>query len=305
MADLEQDIFDAGASAPPPGEPALEPEPSVSPTPPESRMVSDAIAALRGPVPNYGVPPQPPRPPDPDQQPVTSGQLRDLLHERAERQRLQNILDGYQQAEAERARQQHTPRAEEQMFTDPNGFEDRLLSTIRREIAQTELKADMRVAALQHGPAFREAWAAFYRQCDGGRDPVTYFRVMNAPSPGEELVQWHRERQIVEQTGGDIGRYRERVLEEALRDEAFLSRIAERVGGVPRGQPYERGTRARDENGRFMAGQSAGDQQPRHEVRLPTSLSRLNGSSRGGMANEPEDGSEEAIFDAGRAPRRY
>ena len=92
------------------------------------------------------------------------------------------------------------------------------------------------------------------------------------------------------ETGGNLDAYRQRIIQEYQEQQ-------QQGGFVPQQQQPDQ--RARDENGRFLSQQTA--QQPRHEVRLPTSLSRLNGSRGMPAASEVEDGSEEAIFDAGRS----
>jgi hypothetical protein len=109
---------------------------------------------------------------------------------------------------------------------------------------------------------------------------------MSSPSPGQEIVRWHQERQIFQETGGDLNAYRERLREE-LRQEMANG-----------GQPTPRAAAAQDAprapDGRFA---------PRHEVRLPTSTGRLNGSTP--AANDGAlDGSEEAIFEDARPRRR-
>ena len=292
MADLEQDVFDSGASPDVPADLAPSPDTSVSPQPQEARAVSDAISSLRGPVPQYGVQPTPPpqqQPPNPDDEPVKSGVLRDLLEERQQRQRLENHVRELQRREQEKAAQIAQPKAEEMLFSDPDKFIAQIESRHEKKLADIQLNFDMQLASMRHGPMFDAAWQHFFATCQEGRDPVSYFRVMNARSPGEEMVRWFHERRMLHETGGNLDAYRQRIIDEYLQQQ----------GGVAPSQ-QQPDHRARDENGRFLPQQ----QQPRHEVRLPTSLSRLNGSRGMPAASEVEDGSEEAIFDAGRSRPR-
>jgi hypothetical protein len=303
MADMEQDVFDAGASeAPPPDVAPSSPQPSVSPPSQDSRAISDAIDAIRGPVPNYGTQPQaapqpPPAPPNPDDEPVKAGILRDLLNERAARQRYEAQVRDFQTREQERQRQQAQPKTEDLLFQDPEGFKRSLQEETRKEIANLRLESDMQLAAMRHGPMFDHAWQHFFQSCQNGADPVSYFRVMNARSPGEEMVRWFNERRIMHETGGDINVYRHRVAAQLLQDPEFLAYMQQQQSGA---MPPPNAQRAgqmqpRGDDGRFQP-----QQQPRHEVRLPSSLSKMNGASRGVSFDEPEDGSDEAIFDAGR-----
>jgi len=291
MSDLEQDVFDAG-SAPEPA-PSVDTS-SVSPQPAEARAVSDAITSLRGPVPQYGTQPTPPsrpQPPEnPDDQPVKAGMLRDLFNEREVRQKLEAQVREMQRKEQERAAQQSQPKAEDTLFSDPDKFVQEIESRHEKKLANIQLNFDMQLASMRHGPMFDHAWQHFYASCQNGADPVSYFRVMNARSPGEEMVRWFNERRLMHETGGNLDAFRERVIQEYLQQQ----------GGVmpPQQQPQQQQP-ARGEDGRFVP-----QQQPRQEVRLPTSLSRMNGSRGMPAAGEVEDGSEEAIFDAGRARPR-
>jgi|SRR6188508_2300066 len=317
MADMEQQIFDDGAgpgaapapdSSPPPSAP---PQPSVFPqTPQDSQAISDAISAVRGPVPNYGTQPQAPAtprpasPPNPDDQPVTGGVLRQLLEERQTRQRLEAQLRDHQAREQERARQQTAPKTEDLLFNDPEAFKRQMQDEYRKELANLRVETDMEMASMRHGPLFQAAWNHFLASCQNGADPVSYFRVINARSPGEEVVRWFNERRIMHETGGDINAYRNRVAQQLLQDPNFLAYMQQQQangGPMPPQQPQPGQTQPRGEDGRFRPQQP----QPRQEVRLPTSLSRMNGASRGAAFTEPEDGSEEAIFDAGRPQAKH
>src|SRR6188768_1263240 len=295
MADLEQDVFDAG-SAPEPA-PSVDTS-TVSPQPAEARAVSDAITSLRGPVPNYGVQPTPPprpQPPNADDEPVKAGMLRDLFQERETRQRLEAQVREMQRKEQERAAQQAQPKTEDMLFTDPDKFVKDIETRHERKLANIQLNFDMQLASMRHGPMFDHAWQHFYASCQNGADPVSYFRVMNARSPGEEMVRWFNERRLMHETGGNLDAYRQRILEEALQNPEYLARLQQQ-GGMMQRPGQQQPQPARGDDGRFVP-----QQQSRQEVRLPTSISRLNGSRGMPAASEVEDGSEEAIFDAGRS----
>jgi len=317
MADMEQQIFDDGAQeAPPPDLAPSTPTPAAFPQTPsqDSQAISDAISAVRGPVPNYGTqpqspPPPPPAPPNPDEEPVKAGVLRDLLNERQSRMRAEAQLRDFQTREAERARQQTAPKTEDLLFNDPEAFKRQMQDEYRKELANVKLETDMQMASMRHGQLFDAAWQHFNASCQNGADPVSYFRVINARSPGEEMVRWFNERRVMHETGGNVEAYRMRVAQQLLQDPEFLAYMQQQQGGgmppahqlpASQGQQQPRG-----EDGRFVPQPQAQQPQPRHEVRLPSSLSRMNGASRGTNLHEPEDGSEEAIFDAGRPRAKH
>jgi hypothetical protein len=93
------------------------------------------------------------------------------------------------------------------------------------------------------------AWQHFYASCQNGADPVSYFRVMNARSPGEEMVRWFHERRLMHETGGNLDAYRNRILQEALQNPEFMAQL-QASGAVP-SQP-QRSQQARGENGQFV-----------------------------------------------------
>jgi hypothetical protein len=133
---------------------------------------------------------------------------------------------------------------------------------------------------------------------DRGRDPALYQSVMNSRSPGQAIADWYRKEQTLSEVGTDPKAYRDRILQEALTDDAFLSQISERLGlgyePAPRGQSRPAAQPARAPNGQF---------QPATVTRLPTSLSRLSGRAAEADGDDG-DGSEDAIFNAGRTRRR-
>jgi hypothetical protein len=313
MADLEQDVFDAGAAEAPAPDIAPSPQPTSSPPSQDNRAISDAIDAIRGPVPNYGTQPQSrPQPqqqaPNPDDEPVKAGVLRQLLEERTQRQRYEAQIREFQAREQERARQQAQPaqpKAEDLIFQDPAAYDRMIEQKIEAKTAHIRLESDMQMAAMRHGQLFDYAWQHFHQTCQNGQDPVAWFRVMNARSPGEEMVRWFNERRLLHESGGDVNAFRMKVAQQLLQDPEFLAYMQTNAGQVQQGeqpQPQHAGqTQPRGEDGRFVPQQQ---QQPRHEVRLPTSLGRMNGAGRGTSAYAPEDGSEEAIFDAGRPRAR-
>jgi hypothetical protein len=281
----DQDIF-ASATAPE----AVEPEPTgeiIEDRAPEDQAVSNAIRSLNRPSGRTTAQPAPaPRPSQeetPAEDRTAGGYLQGMLNERERRQELQQQLARYQEMERQRAReaeQQRTPSSE-LMFRDPDAWqaelERRVTEPLLQRMAQLQLDADFKMAQIRHSDVWGEAYNAWFKQVEPGNDPLTYFRIMNAPSPGDAIVEWFGERKVLEDIGNDPASYRQRVIEEYLASQ----------GAAP---PL-----ARDNNGRFT---------PRPQApRLPTATSRM-GSTGNGFQGVAEDGSDAAIFAAGRPEPR-
>lgn len=202
--------------------------------------------------------------------------LRDLREERRQRQELQQRFTPQQP-------QQQGPDFETRFFSDPQAVLNEVTQSFATQLATVRLEQDLNLAEIRHGSdVFKTAFEAYMGSVQDGSNPALYQRVMASQSPGEEIVRWHREHSLLQETGGDVNAFRERIRQEIL---------AEMNGQAPAGRAQADVPRA--PNGQFA---------PRHEVRLPTATSRLNGSQVAG--NEDfEDGSDDAIFDAGRARR--
>ena len=305
-AGLEEDIFDAGTGE----DPGQDPRPDLAPVQrtPEDRAISHAIREIgrqaggREPAPQ----PQPPAP-KPDQGPqVTDPQtgervpLAVLLEERSARQdairqnqELQRQLQRYQQQE-EQAKQPKTPIAQ-RLFEEPEGvlteLEQRIMEQavrpLQTQLSQMTIQHDMSLASIRHQDIWPDAWNAWFGHVSQQQDPVTYFRVMNAASPGEELVSWFKEQRMRQEIGDDPQAYRERLRQELLQEL--------QGGGAPQVVSEPPPAQNRASNGQFT---------PKQQVRLPTATSRMGNSGNSGSPLEDADGSEDAIFESARPRSR-
>jgi hypothetical protein len=289
----EDDIFSAG-NEPAPQEVST-PEPTVAPDQ-ESQAVSSAIRGLQNtparltPTPPPARSPQDPQP-TPGQEQSPAGLLKALLDERDRRQRAETRAERYERQEAEaKARETQTP-FDQRFFEKPeqelSTFVDQRFQPYEDRLRNMQADFDMRLARITHGEVFDEAFQAWFAGV-GDRanpNPQLYWGVMNSPSPGEAIMQWFtgmRDRQEIGE--GGLAAYRERVRQEVLQELGIAAPAVAGTAPVADRQP----------NGQFA---------PRHEVRLPTATSRLSSPGRGIRSGEAEDGSEEAIFDAGRGKR--
>ena len=285
--DEDQDIFESG-SAPD----VAAPETPVD----DSQAVRESIREMqRGPSRDREPPPQAPQHGADAQSP--GGILRDLLDERDRRQGLERQLQRYQEQERDaqrRAKENEVP-FDTRFFSEPQkeleAYVSQKMQPFEMRMQNMAADFDMRLARKEYGEVFDEAFQAWFDQVgDLSRpDPQTYFGVMNAPSPGEAVMAWFNDRRTRTEIGtaGGLDGYRAKIEQEILAKYGIAApQPAPTNGGG--------GNRDRDDQGRFT---------PRQEVRLPTSLSRLGAAGRG-TPNLAEDGSEAAIFDAGRPERR-
>jgi hypothetical protein len=296
----EDDIFE---SANLPAEQEQPPDREVAvPDSHADELVSSMISSLQreqgGPAARRYLPaqvPSEPRQQPPQQQPGhqqdpgMQGVIAELREERRARQELAREIQ-----ELRQPRQPEAPFSQ-RVFEDPdNAIDGRVrqhIDPIAQRLQNALMDVDFRLAETKYGTEkFGKAYSDWFAQvADPSRpDPQTYFAIMNAASPGEAVMRWHRSQRVnTEVPDGDLDAYRARIERETL----------ERHGLVP---PQEE-TRGRSSNGNGgEPGRAANGQfTPRHEVRLPTPTSRMGHTSRE-SAFQPEDGSDEAIFEFGR-----
>lgn len=227
----------------------------------------------------------------------TAGLLKALLDERQGRQDAARERDDLKRwrEEQERLRKAEEKPFDQLLFEQPkdavSGFVDERLQPLQSRLQTMQMDFDFRLARMQHGEVFDNAFREWYSAvADPNRpNPDLYFHIARSPNPGETLVRWFEQASFMKDVGDDPKTYRQRIEAETLA----------RYGLAPDGSPVapqgSRPTEApRAANGQFTA---------RHEVRLPTATSRL-GRAGSGVPEGAEDGSEEAIFDAGRPSRR-
>lgn len=177
--------------------------------------------------------PQPPAQPVAAQQPQEDAHrvpLRELLDERERRQALQRQLEAFQRQQQQAQEQRQRPDFWEQ---PENSIEYQIAQRVapleQRLIAERE-NLTRAIAEMQHGKdkvdgAFEAMKARLY-----SGDPAAQFeyqRVMTASNPYSALVQWDQQQKALAEIGTDPSAYRQKALDEALKDPAFLARAVE------------------------------------------------------------------------------
>ena len=184
------------------------------------------------------------------------------------RQQNATLLGRLEQMERQIAQGQKPAQPEAEpidLYTDPDAFAANLQSTVQQQLRQNALSNNLQMHAMVHGDKFN---AAFTELTKSG-DQEAAARAMASPNPGKAIMDWHQNRTIVAETGGDLTAYREKLREEMLNDPEILKQLGERLkaGG---GNPAP------------AAGQPA--------VVIPPSLSKSTGSaSRAEKIPETED----------------
>lgn len=169
--------------------------------------------------------------------------LRELLDERERRQQVAREMEEMRRQNADFQRQLQelrNPQHPIDVLSDPQAFTETIEQRLQRQ--QQEFDQRLRVhsintsfsfAARQHGEEFQKAFAALEEVAapNKGGDLMLRDRIVNSPDPGEAVMQWFRSRQILEESGGDLNAYRERLLKEErerlAKDPEFRKQVME------------------------------------------------------------------------------
>lgn len=207
------------AQAEPPEPAAAEPEP---PAPAEKEQPPQA----EPPAPDHRVP------------------LRELLSQRERAQEAEREAERLRQENAEFQRQMQALRQPAppppDMFADPEGFR----GSIEQQMAQMEqrfqqqrqvdrLNISFELAAEKSPEGFQKAFSELEQVIKTERDYALRDRIVSAPNPGNALLSWHRNREALRETGGDVAAYRERISKETreslAKDPEFRKQLLEEM----------------------------------------------------------------------------
>lgn len=287
----EQDIFDAineddpevgTAEAPPLADDEISPDPQAAREPPEGQAAQEAAQGAAQ------------QQQDKPQQHFVP--LSELLTTRERAQKAEQAAEQFRQAleeiqrreqEARRAAQAKPLEAPDQ-FADPQGYTDfmirqqqQIVQALREEARQEKLNESLEDAAEQHGEAFESAFKALLAT----RDQALADRLTANPRrAGKAIMDWHRQQEVIRTVGTDPAAYRQKLQDELLNDQAFVTRVIEHVRAS-------------------QGGPQAQQSRPQNVTRLPPSLTRVTGAAPA-HGDDDGDGSDEAIFAAATAPRR-
>lgn len=137
----------------------------------------------------------------------------------AQFQAMQAQLRQFQEAQAPK------PQAPD-VFSDPEGYSQHFTQTLEQRLAMQEANFSFRLAKIQHGEKFDEAYrAAETAKANGDVNAINAIR--NSHDPGEALMRWHRQQTLYSATGGDLEAFIARQKEEWLKDPATQAKAIE------------------------------------------------------------------------------
>lgn len=213
---------------------------------------------------------QPPEPKEEGGQ-VPSWRLRELreAREAAERRAEEYSRQSYAQQQQLAALQRQLsqlqqPQAEPvDFFQNPDGALDQRIAPVRNEIEQfkAEIRLEMsrELAVVKHGEqAVTDMERGIEEAMRSGHPEIASLahRMRSSNNPAGIAMQWYQNQKIVKETGGDLTSFRQKVLDEAMKDPAFQAKVLETARG-----------------------QAPVAQNGRPNIQLPPSLSRIPGSA--------------------------
>ncbi len=215
---------------------------------------------------------------------VPRWRLREIAEERrnalAERDALRAELIRLQTAQAvQKPVQQEQQQQDIDPLLDPAGFANKLRQEFGEQLRVERLNNNLANAHIRHGEAFEKAYEALLQQGQqGNRQLVNH--LTSVANPGEAIVAWHKQQELVRETNGDINAFRQKMRDDLLKDPDFLKAAIEAVkAGAGGGQQTQQG------------------QRPNNITRLPPSLSRATGTSANSGDPIDTDDSDSAVFD--------
>ncbi len=139
-------------------------------------------------------------------------------------------------AAIERAQQQpqQQTRQRSDVFENPSAFVQEevqpILDPVNQQITQMREFYSRRSAEQEHGQQKVKAAYDWIAQGMASRDPdaiSVYQRAMQSMDPYGDITKAHLQRQTFNEIGGDLNAYRQRLLDEAMKDPAFQAKVIE------------------------------------------------------------------------------
>jgi len=222
---------------------------------------------------------------------VPSWRLREINEEKrrieAERDQMRTEFARMQAqiAQFQRAQQAQQAPPPPDPVLDPQGFARQVREEMRAEFFQQQasdrLTMNLEMAHLRHGDKFEKAYEALIVEGQRGNSQLVRHFVAQ-PNPGEAIVRWHTQNELLREVGADLPAYKQKTRDELLKDPEFLAQAVEAHHRLATG----------------------GQSQPNTVVKLPPSLSKATGNAEQPSGPQPRtDGSESQIFAYAMQPK--
>jgi hypothetical protein len=134
----------------------------------------------------------------------------------------------------ERQQPKPEPRPRADVFENPSAFVQEEvsphLSQLQAELIRNREEMSQFRAEQKHGEEKVQAAFTWVKEGLASRDPEiiqTYQRAMQSAHPYDVITRAHLQRQTISEIGDDLPSYRNRVLEEAMKDPAFQAKVLE------------------------------------------------------------------------------
>lgn len=143
-----------------------------------------------------------------------------LQSQGAQLQALQSQLNGFQQAVLSNQQATQPEPAKIDIYEDPEGFQKNLTDSIFTTMRRNMLDASDAAARRYYGSDVVDA-AIQAAQASGEIQTL-----LGDPDPGSAIVEWHKRQKVIQETGGDLEKYRESI-ETGLREQIKTELLAE------------------------------------------------------------------------------
>lgn len=199
--------------------------------------------------------PQPEKPEDKEEGQVPSWRLREYREERdaaAKRaEEAERRAFAIQQQFAETQRQLAELRKPKQepvdFFQNPDEAFQQRLNPLEERMAQFETKVRLTtsraMAVAMHGaPAVQEMEQAIEKASQSNHPdiPALAAQMRASDDPVNVAMQWHKRTKLWETTGGDPDAYRQKILDDAMKDPEFQAKVLDAARTQAGGQPNTR-----------------------------------------------------------------
>jgi len=176
-------------------------------------------------------------------------------------------------------------------FANPDQALEQRIQPIQDEYAQREsalrLGFSKRFAQIEHGKeAVGEMEKAVQQAINQGHPDMhaLSMRMQRSDDPVGEAMQWYKNQKLMSETGGDLVAYKQKLLDEAMKDPAFQAKVLEASRGAAQTAAAQPGARP--------------------NIQLPPSLSKVPGSGVSAAADADNDMSDKALFKDAMAFKR-
>jgi hypothetical protein len=175
-------------------------------------------------------------------------------------------------------------------YTDPDGALNQRIAPVQEQFQQFASNMQFRMsratAIAEHGAAaVKEMEDAVRKAHREGHPEIQMLSAQMDASdhPVDVAMNWHKHHRILTETGGDLTSYRQKAIDDALNDPAFLAKAMERARA-----------------------QASGQQQPgsRPAINLPPSLNKAAGSGVSAADLDTADMSDAGLMRHAMAPGR-